>query len=238
MSCSWKRFMLPVNLNVPIERAQLVGLGRREAGRDDRDLHRLLLEQRHPERLSGRARARASGSRRGRGLRAGAGRDAPCRPGSGRAGRSRPRSRGRRTSAASSGAAWPSAPGSRSGRRRPCRPRGSWRRSPRPPAGWWRGRARCPCARARRSKQRRMQPSMPRPSTSTFMNLRASMSSLSHSITCRSCHGGGLDRHELVEPVLRQHEPARVLREVARNADERAGELQREPRGGGRPDRG
>ncbi len=36
------------------------------------------------------------------------------------------------------------------------------------------------------SNERRMQPSMPRPSTSTFMNFSASMSSLSHSITCRS----------------------------------------------------
>ena len=31
--------------------AQRVGLGRREAGADDRDLHRLLLEQRHAQRL-------------------------------------------------------------------------------------------------------------------------------------------------------------------------------------------
>ena len=32
--------------------AQLVGFGRREAGGDDRDAHRLLLEQRHAQRLA------------------------------------------------------------------------------------------------------------------------------------------------------------------------------------------
>ena len=71
-----------------------------------------------------------------------------------------------------------------------------------------------------------MQPSMPRPSTSTFMKLSASMSSLSHSITCAVRHRGRLDRHEFVEPVLRQHEAAGMLRQVARRADQLPGELE------------
>ena len=41
-------------------------------------------------------------------------------------------------------------------------------------------------------------------------------------------HRGRLDRHELVEPVLGQDEAARMLREVARRADQLAGELQRQ----------
>ena len=39
-------------LKVAIARAQLVGLAGREAGADDRDPHRLLLEQRHAEGLA------------------------------------------------------------------------------------------------------------------------------------------------------------------------------------------
>ena len=87
--------------------------------------------------------------------------------------------------AASGAAASPSAPGSRSGRRRWCRPGGSSRRSSRPPPESSRGRESSSLCSRSRSKARRMQPSMPRPSTSTFMNFRVSMSSLSHSITCR-----------------------------------------------------
>ena len=33
-------------------------------------------------------------------------------------------------------------------------------------------------------------------------------------------HRGGLDRHQLIEAVERQHEAARMLREMARRADE------------------
>ena len=33
-------------------------------------------------------------------------------------------------------------------------------------------------------------------------------------------HRGGLDRHEIVEPVARQHEAARMLGEMARRADQ------------------
>ena len=41
-------------------------------------------------------------------------------------------------------------------------------------------------------------------------------------------HRGRLDRHEIVEPVLGQDEAARMLREMARRADQFAGELQRQ----------
>ena len=75
------------------------------------------------------------------------------------------------------------------------------------------------------SKAFLMQFSMPRPSTSTFMNFRASMSSLSHSMIARSLHGGGLDGHEFVQPVLGQHEPAGMLAELPRRADQLAGQL-------------
>ena len=62
---------------------QLVGLARREARGDDRELHDLLLEDGHAERAF--QHALDLGARVGDGLeapRAGAGRDAPCRPGS------------------------------------------------------------------------------------------------------------------------------------------------------------
>ena len=41
-------------------------------------------------------------------------------------------------------------------------------------------------------------------------------------------HRGGLDRHQLVEPVVGEHEAARMLRQMARGADQLAGELQRQ----------
>ena len=39
-------------------------------------------------------------------------------------------------------------------------------------------------------------------------------------------HGGRLDRHEIVEAILRQDEAARMLREMARRADQLARKLQ------------
>ena len=72
--------------------AQLVGLAGREAAGVDGDLHRLLLEQRHAERLlEDRFKFRAWDIRPSPCPVAGADRDAPCRPGSDRAGRSPPR---------------------------------------------------------------------------------------------------------------------------------------------------
>ena len=41
-------------------------------------------------------------------------------------------------------------------------------------------------------------------------------------------HRGRLDRHQLVEPVVGQHEAAGMLREMARRADQLAGELERQ----------
>ncbi len=83
--------------------AQLVGLGPGEPGGDDREPHRLLLEQRDAQRLlehapqlvllvGDRVRPDAAG---------GAGTGGPSPPGSARGGRSPPRSRGRRSPAAS-----------------------------------------------------------------------------------------------------------------------------------------
>ena len=41
-------------------------------------------------------------------------------------------------------------------------------------------------------------------------------------------HRGRLDRHEVVEPVVGQHEAAGVLAEMARRADQLAGEIERQ----------
>ena len=54
------------------------------------------------------------------------------------------------------------------------------------------------------------------------------MSSLSHSMTWRSSMARRLDRHQLVEPVMRQHEAARMLTEMARKADQLARQFQGE----------
>ncbi len=43
-----------------------------------------------------------------------------------------------------------------------------------------------------------------------------------------SSHRRGLDRHEIVEPLARQNETARMLAEMARRADQRARQLERE----------
>jgi hypothetical protein len=40
-------------------------------------------------------------------------------------------------------------------------------------------------------------------------------------------HGGGLDRHEVVEPVVGKDEAARMLAEMARRPHELAGEIER-----------
>ena len=83
-----------------------------------------------------------------------------------------------------------------------------------------------------------MQPSMPRPSTSTFMNFSASMSSLSHSIDLAVVHRRRLDRHEIVEPVAGEDEAAGMLAEMAREADQLLGQLEGQRAAADRPDRG
>ncbi len=72
--------------------AELVGLAGREAGADDGDLHRLLLEQRHAEGAAEHGLELGLGKDHLFLASAGAaGRDAPCRPGSARDARSPPR---------------------------------------------------------------------------------------------------------------------------------------------------
>ena len=93
------------------------------------------------------------------------------------------------------------------------------------------------CSRSR-SKARRMQPSMPRPSTSTFMNFEVVDIVLVPFDDLAVLHRGRLDRHEIVEPVLGQHEAAGMLREMARRADQLAGQLQRQRADADRRDRG
>ena len=81
----------------------------------------------------------------------------------------------------------------------------------------------------RRSKARRMQPSMPSPSTSTFMNLSASISSLSHSMTCRFSMAAGSIGTISSSRSEREDEAARMLREMPRRAHQLAGQLERQP---------
>ena len=135
---------------------------------------------------------------------------------------------------ASAAAASTSAPGSRSGRRRSCRPRRSCRRPSRS-SSCISGEARvsrCPLCSASRSKARRMQPSMPTPSTSTFMIFSSSRSSFSHSITRRSTIvAGSIGTRSSSRSRVRTKPPG-CWREMARRADQLAGQLerQREPR--------
>ena len=49
-------------------------------------------------------------------------------------------------------------------------------------------------------------------------------------------HGGGLDRHEVVETILGQNEPAGMLRQMPREADQRAGEVDASGAAGGLAD--
>jgi hypothetical protein len=65
-----------------------------------------------------------------------------------------------------------------------------------------------------------MQESMPSARQSTFMDRSASMSSLSHSITC-----GRLDGHEFVKSIMGEDEAAWMLGEMTRRANQRAGQV-------------
>ena len=131
--------------------AQLVGLARLEFRRHDGDLHRLLLEERHAERLCrARSSARPADRASGRGLgivhlldplpaaEIGMHHVALDRAGADDRHLDDEVVEGARAEAA---AAWSSARGSRSGRRRSCRRGRSCRRLPAPPSGSWRGRA-------------------------------------------------------------------------------------------------
>src|SRR5437016_8708439 len=70
-----------------------------------------------------------------------------------------------------------------------------------------------PLCFSKRSKARLMQPSMPRP----FECVDVVLVPFDDGALF---HGGGFDRNKLVEPVLCQHEAARMLRKMTRRADE------------------
>ena len=74
-----------------------------------------------------------------------------------------------------------------------------------------------------------MQPSMPRPSTSTFMNFSASISSLSHSMTCRLSIAAGSTGTSSSSRSRVSTKPPGMLRKMARRADQLLGEFKRQP---------
>ena len=78
--------------------------------------------------------------------------------------------------------------------------------------------------RRHRSSARRIAVSMPSASTSTLSSPSASRSSLSHWITVRSAIAAFSTGTSRVEQAARDHEAADVLRQVAREADQLAGE--------------
>ena len=145
-------------------------------------------------------------------------------------------------SGAAGGAASTSGPGSRSGRRPPCRPGRSSRTWPGPRRGSspWRGPARG--ASSSSLKQRSSWVSAPSPRRSTLKRPRSSMSSLSHWITVRPFHGRVLDGDQVVHRLVPEQESAGVDGEVAGEildlvGQARAGAGGRAPRGRGRPPR-
>ena len=130
---------------------------------------------------------------------------------------------GRRGSRAACAAGSASARGSRSGSRRRCRPR--WiSRVDRPGrrAGCARGRSARRAARAIRSTQSSTAESIPSPSRSIFRKPASAHESLSHWQIWRPCHRRRLHRDELDERPRRDDHPARVLRDVARQAGDLA----------------
>jgi len=75
---------------------------------------------------------------------------------------------------------------------------------------------------------RRMQPSMPRPSTSTFMNFRASMSSLSHSMMARfSIAAGSIGTSSSSRSWVRTKPPG-CLRQMPGRADKLPRQIERQ----------
>ena len=82
----------------------------------------------------------------------------------------------------------------------------------------------CPCSRAICSTQSSTAESIPSPSRSIFRKPASAHESLSHWQSWRPFHRRGLHRHELDERPRRDHHPARVLRDVARQAADLAAE--------------
>jgi len=69
---------------------------------------------------------------------------------------------------------------------------------------------------------------MPRASTSAFRKLKRVDVVLVPLDHLAVDHGGGLDRNEVIEPIIRQDKAARMLAEMARRAHELAGEIERQ----------
>ena len=85
-----------------------------------------------------------------------------------------------------------------------------------------------PLCSARRSKPRFMQVSMPSARHVDLHELERVDVVLVPFDHLAVDHRGRLDRHEVVEPVVGQHEAARMLAEMARRADQLAGEIERQ----------
>ena len=118
-----------------------------------------------------------------------------------------------------------SARGSRSGRRRRCRPPGSRRRPPGRRAGCARGRsARRAGARSGRRTPRPRE-SIPSPSRSILRKPASEQLSLSHWQICRPAIAAGCTGHEVDQRPRRDDHPAGVLGDVARQAGDLAGQL-------------
>ena len=75
-----------------------------------------------------------------------------------------------------------------------------------------------PLCSARRSKPRFMQVSMPSARHVDLHELQRVDIVLVPFDDLAVVHGGRLDRHQIVEPVMGQHEAARMLRQMARRA--------------------
>ena len=202
--------------------AQAVGLAGREVGGEDRELHHLLLEDRHAARALQRLAHLGAWIDKlvGRQRAAAAGRGGPCRPGSGRGARSRPRSPGRRSSAAAGAAACSSARATRSGTRPPCRRGRSCRR-------WQRLRPARPASRTRapalgadefeRTPDRAQHAQREDVDLEQAERVEVVLVPLDDAAVL---HRGVLDRHQLGDAVARDDEAARVLAQVARKADQ------------------
>ena len=83
-----------------------------------------------------------------------------------------------------------------------------------------------PLCSASRSKPRFMQESMPSARQSTFIKCKGVDIVLVPLDDLAVLHGGWLDRHEFVEPVMGEDKAARMLGEMTRGADQFAGEVE------------
>ena len=195
------------------------------------DVEHLVLEDDDAERVAQRLAQRLVLDRVGRssdpraaaaGARCTDGR--PC-PGSGPGGRARPARSGRRGSPAACAAGSASARGSRSGRGRPCRRPGSRRRPSGSSSGMRERSIGSPCRRAIWSTASSTAESIPSPSRSIFRKPASAHESLSHWQICRPAIAAGCTGTRSIERPRRDHHPARVLGDVARQAGDLARQL-------------